>query len=241
MDISAKLSALPGAKPLSGMPDAWEWSPAPGFVLLAALTSDRRHVFRLNTKDSYDAELCKSVLEFAREREVEAVARPEPLIGLSGFSWPGRAFDTVGRVRPEAHHLFPDDPALHDVVFGVFPAYSVEISGAESVQQAAERYARMLNASDMNRRPSPYVLIRFDNPKTGAGTLGEQAVFISPDYLLHELRLLKYVNSAYVELWNHRNERWRVRWDGLWHATSGGRTLHLSGEEIGAWASEVID
>ncbi|MFI1764335.1 hypothetical protein ACH41H_20115 [Streptomyces sp. NPDC020800] len=206
MDIAAKLSVLPNAKPLPGVARAWEWSPAPGFVLLAALSSDGRHAFRLNTKDSYDAEMCRAVLEFAREREDEVIGRPEPLIALTGFSWPGREFDVVGRVRPEAHRLFPKDPDLNEVVFGVFPGYSAEISGAESVDQAAERYGRMLRTSDMNRGPSPYALVRFDNPKTGAGTIGEQPVFISPDYLLHELRLLNGVRDAYLQLWNHRNE-----------------------------------
>lgn len=51
MDIAAKLSALPGAEPLPGVPDAWKWSPAPGFVLLAAMSSDGRHVFRMSSKE----------------------------------------------------------------------------------------------------------------------------------------------------------------------------------------------
>jgi len=82
MDIAAKLSVLPGARPLPGFLDAWEWSPAPGFVLLAALSSDRRYVFRLNTKDSYDAGMCHAVLEFVREREDEVIGRPQPLIAV---------------------------------------------------------------------------------------------------------------------------------------------------------------
>ncbi|MFJ8363583.1 hypothetical protein [Streptomyces sp. NPDC093984] len=235
MDIAAKLSALPNARPLLGVWDAWERSPAPEFVLLAALSSDRRYAFRLNTKDSYDAELCRAVLEFVREREGEVIGRPEPLITLAGFSWPGREFDVVGRVGPEAHRLFYEELDLHDVVFGVFPGCSAEVSGAESVDQAAERYGRMLKASDMNRSPSPYVLVRFDNPRTGAGTIGEQPVFISPDYLAHELRLLEGVRGAYLELWNHRNQQWHVRWDGLWHVTCGARELRLSAEEVATW------
>lgn len=239
MDTAAKLSGLPDARPIPGFSDAWEWSPAPGFVLLAALSSDRRHAFRLNTKDSYDTEMCRAVLEFVREREEEVIGRPEPLIALTGFSWPGREFDAVGRVRPESHRLFPKDPELNDVVFGVFPGYSVEISGAESVDQAAERYGRMLKPSDMNCGPSPYVLVRFDNPKTGAGTIGEQPVFISPEYLLHELRLLEGVEGSYLQLWNHRNEQWDVRWDGLWHAACGGCELTMSAAEVAAWGADA--
>ncbi|MEV4442642.1 hypothetical protein AB0K09_27245 [Streptomyces sp. NPDC049577] len=240
MDIAAKLSALPNVEPLSGVSDAWKWSPAPGFVLLAALSADRRHVFRLNAKDSYDAELCRAVLEFVREREDEAIGRPEPLIALPGFSWPGREFDVVGRIRPEAHRIFPGDPDLNRVVFGIFPGYSSEISGVESADQAAERFSRMLKTSDLNRKPSPYVLVRFDNPQTGAGTVGALPTFVSPDCLLHELRLLEGVGDAYLELWNHRNEKWMVRWDGRWCAFGNGRKLSMSADEVAVWATSVI-
>ncbi|MEX2980311.1 hypothetical protein [Streptomyces sp. C36] len=240
MDIVTKLSALPNAGPLSGVSDAWQWSPAPGFVLLAALSSDRRHVFRLNTKDSYDAKLCRAVLQFVREREDEVVGRPESLIALPGFSWPGRDFDVIGRIRPEAHRLFPGDPDLNSVVFGVFPGYSSEISGTESADQAAERFSRMLKTSDLNRKPSPFVLVRFNNPQTGAGTIGELPAFVSPDYLLHELRLLEGAQDACLELWNHRNEKWMVRWDGQWCVVGNGRELSMSADEVTVWAAAVI-
>lgn len=240
MDIAEKLSALPNARPLPGIPDAWEWSPGPAFVLLAALSPDHRHVFRLNTKKSYDAELCGAVIEFARERGDEVIGREEPLIALPGFSWPGRDFDVVGRIRPEAHRLFPQDPDLNAVTFGVFPAYSNEISGAESVDQAADRFGRMLNHSDLNRRASPYVLIRFDNPRTKAGTIGDVPVFVSADYLTHELLSLEGVEDAYLELWNHRNEHWRVHWEGQWHVAGNGDTSRMSADEIAAWSSAAI-
>lgn len=239
-DISAKLSALPGARPLPGLVDAWEWSPAPGFTLLAVLSSDRQHVFRLNTKDSYDRDLCRAILKFVLVREAEVIVRPEPLLALPGFSWGGRGFDVVGRIRPEAHRLFPNDPELNSVVFGVFPAYSSEISGFESLGQAAERVSRIIGTSDLNREPSPYVLVRFDNPKTGAGTIGNEPTFISPNYLLHELRLLEGVEGAYLELWNHRNEQWLIRWDGRWRVAGAGLELEMSIDEIAEWATKVI-
>ncbi|RLU79949.1 hypothetical protein CTZ27_35970 [Streptomyces griseocarneus] len=241
MDVAGKLSALPGAQSLPGVSNAWKWSPAPGFTLLAALSMDHRHVFRLNTKDSYDAELCCAVLGFVRDREDEVVGRPEPLIALTGFTWPGRGFDVIGRIRPEAHRLFPGDLDLNSVTFGVFPGYSSEISGAESVDQAAERFSRMLKPSDLDRKPSPYVLIRFDNPRTGAGTVGELPVFVPPDYLLHELRLLEGVRDARLELWNHRNEKWTVRWeDGRWCAVGNDRELRMPADEAAVWAAAVI-
>ncbi|MFD5755804.1 hypothetical protein ACFWIZ_11330 [Streptomyces sp. NPDC127044] len=238
--LAAKLSALPGAEPLPGVPDAWKRSPAPGFVLLAAMSSDGRHVFRMSSKDSYDAELCRAVLAFAREREAEVIDRPEPLIALPGFSCLGRDFDVVGRIRPQAHRLFPRDPDLNSVVFGIFPAYSSEISGTESVDQASERFGRMLKVSDPNRMPSPYVLVRFSNPKSGAGTIAELPVFVSPDYFVHELRDLERVEAARLQLWNHRNEKWRVRWDGDWRVSDGGQEIRMTGDEIVLWAATVI-
>ncbi|NVK79456.1 hypothetical protein [Streptomyces morookaense] len=197
-------------------------------------------MFRLNTKDSYDAELCCAVLEFVRNREDEIIGRPAPLTALPGFTWPGREFDVIGRIRPEAHRLFLGDPDLNSVTFGVFPGYSSEISGAESVDQAAERFSRMLKASDLNRKPSPYVLVRFNNPQTGTGTIGDLPVFFSPDYLLHELGLLEGVRNAYLDLWNHRNEKWTVQWNGHWLAATDGQELHMSAGEIAAWAAAVI-
>ncbi|MFI5533961.1 hypothetical protein ACIA8O_36030 [Kitasatospora sp. NPDC051853] len=240
IDIVSKLSALPKARPFPGIPGTWEWSPSPVFRLMAMVGSDGRHVFRLNTKDSYDADLCRAVLEFVRERESEAIERAEPLIALPGFSWPGRDFDVVGRLRPEAHHLHADDPELHDSVLVVFPAYSTEISGAETVEQAAERYRRMLRTPDLNRGPSPYVLIRFDNPKSGAGTTGDLPVFTSPDYLVHELRELEGVPEGHLELWTYRNEQWCVRWEDGWIVTTRDGEIRMSADEVTSWAMATI-
>lgn len=240
IDLAARLSSLPNARPLSSLPFAWEWSPAPGFVLLAALSTNQQWAYRLNTKDSYDEELCLRILEFVRENEAEVIDRPEPLIAISGFKYPGREFDVVGRIRPESYELFPNDPELSRVVFGVFPGYSSEISGFESADQASERFYRMLKTSDLNRKPVPYALVRFSNPKTGAGTIGDLPVFTSPEYLLHELLLLEGVEAAYLELWNHRNEKWRVQWDVQWIARNSQRELRMSSDEISQWAATVL-
>ncbi|WP_146259146.1 hypothetical protein [Streptomyces tateyamensis] len=240
IDIVAEISRLPNVRPLVGMEDAWEWSPAPGFVLLIALSSDRQHAFRLNTKHSYDLGLCRSILEFVRLHEDEVVGRLEPLLALPGFSWGGREFDVVGRIRPEAHNLFPDNLELNSLVFGVFPAYECEISGLETLDQAAERFNRMFKASDMNRKPSPYVLVKFDNPKTGAGTIGERQVFVRPDYLLHELKLLEGVEDAYIDLWNHRNEHWSIRWAGQWRIVGNGQEFQMAREGVEVWALSAI-
>lgn len=61
-----------------------------------------------------------------------------------------------------------------------------------------------------SQEPSPYVLVRFEAPKTGAGTIGDLPVFVSPDYLLHELRLLEGVK------------------------------LYMSADEVAAWSATVI-
>ncbi|MEU1176627.1 hypothetical protein ABZ464_03080 [Streptomyces sp. NPDC005820] len=54
------------------------------------------------------------------------------------------------------------------------------------------------------------MLVRFEAPKTGAGTIGDLPVFVSPDYLLHELRLLEGVK------------------------------LYMSADEVAAWSATVI-
>ena len=239
-DLSAKLSGLPNARPLPGVANAWEWSPAPRFLMLAALSSDRQYVFRLGTRDSHAPDLCREFLDFALTHEVEFIARPEPLIAVPGFSWPGWRFDAVGRARPEVYQFFSEDPDLRDVTFEVFPAYLSEISGFESVDQAAERFRRMIKVSDLNREPSPYVLVRFDNPRTGAGTIGDMPTFVSPSYLQHELRLLEGAREAYLELRNYRNERWLVRWDGQWRVEGGAEALQMSLDEVLGWAMSVI-
>ncbi|MFG2825163.1 hypothetical protein ACGFX4_37775 [Kitasatospora sp. NPDC048365] len=201
---------------------------------------DRKYAFRLNTMDSYDAGLCRAVLRFVREREPDFVGDSRPLASVAGFSWPGFGFDVIGRVRPEAHRLFPKDPELNRAVLGIFPAYSMEISGFESAAQAAERFSRMLNPSNLGRGPSPYVLIRFDNPRTGAGTIGDEPVFVSREYALHELGSLEGVREAYLELWNYRNEKWRVSWDGDWIVAGSYSELEIPGSGLSEWLYSVI-
>jgi len=216
MDLAAILSGMPGAEAFPGLPDAWHWSPNPRFHFVAALTGDGRHVLQINTMDSYDQELVGNILAFAREHAEQIVADPRPLIPLTGFTAPGRDFDTVAVAAPAAHTYHArDDKDLHQATFAIFPGRHYEFSGTETEKEAYSQvsHPQGLRVTNLNREPVPFLKMAYQNTATRSQSIGDGRALAKPPVLLRELELLEGADDSFVEFENFRHEVWRVEWE----------------------------
>lgn len=243
MDIGAALAAMPNVQAFAGLPDAWHWSPNPMFHFAAALTSDKEHVLEVIARSSYDEDLVRAVLSFARDRSEEILDDQRPLVPLIGFHVPGHDFDTVAVVRPAAHPLHGNEnPELHDVTFAVFPGWLYEFSGTETVDEARFRFGHPqgMQSPKLDRAPLPFLKMRFDNTKTKGGSEGPDRGFTKPDVLWRELELLDGAEDSYVEFENFQGRVWRVEWAGTWVLVHGDDRRTLSLPELRAFAEAVL-
>jgi len=212
VNISEKLAALPDAEPFAGLPDAWRWSYG-RFHFAAASSGDGRYAFETSCRDFVDDDLMRRALEFARERESEVLSAA-PLAVVEGFSASGYRFDVLAVAMPAAHRAHQaDDPELHAVTYAVYPAYRCEFSGLESQDEAFYRFEDDLDLAAFQRDPQPVVKVRYDNTKTGAGSVGDERGYTDLDYLISLLTDLADAGpDSFVEFENYRGEVWWVDW-----------------------------
>lgn len=240
VDIAAVVDGFPGVTPVAGLDGCWVW-PAGRFHFVLALAADGDHALQLNCRGDLDLELARAVLGFARARTDQVLAAA-PIAVLEGFASPSETpFDVVAAVIPAVHRYHElDDPGLNEVTYAVFPAYRCEFSGLETQGEAAYRFDRMLDPADLRRPPSPWVRMRYDNPKTGTGSIGPELGIASADLLMEELRNLEFADNAFVEFENFRRERRLVSWTGGLQLSdeAGGRTIAM--DDLLAWAHRFI-
>ncbi|MFF1676064.1 hypothetical protein ACFVYG_08530 [Streptomyces sp. NPDC058256] len=217
MDPAAVVSAFPGAEDFPGVPDAWHWSPAPGLDFSAALSADGRHLFQVNTRDSYDEGLVRALLLTARKKSAELLADDAPLRAVPGFHHEGRAFDVLAAARPGVHNFHGvKEPELQQVTWAVFPGYACEFASPDlySVEDARESFLRFLTPANLNRNSVPYIKLWFDNTVTKSGTDNPDGIFAKWVTLDRELKLLDGAPGSFVEFQNFRGQKFRVEWDG---------------------------
>lgn len=241
MDIARAVADIPGATPAFGIPDAWMWSPAPGLVFAGALSADGEHLFRVNTRDSFDESLVRDVFVFAREHSADLLADDRPLVPLTGFASAGAPFDTVTGIRPDLRNPHENEhTALREVNRVIFAAYEIEFSGVETFDEAYVRLRHHLRLADMRRDPAPFLKMRYENTKTRGGSEGDRRGLADLGTLQRELTLLEGTTDSFVEFENRKLEVWSVRWDGEWIATGvqGERRFDL--DALVTWAQERI-
>jgi hypothetical protein len=240
VDVAAVVEGFPGVRPVAGLDDCWTWS-AGRFQFTIALTADGGHAMQMNCRDVLDLDLVVAVLAFARTR-TEAVLAGRPFAILEGFSaTSGPPFDCVAAAIPAiARYHELDHPGLNDVTYAVFPAYRCEFSGLETQEEAAYTFDRVLDAANPRRPPSPWVRMRFENPKTGTGSIGPDLGIASADLLMQELRHLEHADKAFIELENFRHERRRVSWSGELQLLDGDKIRIFELPDLLAWAQRFI-
>jgi hypothetical protein len=114
-------------------------------------------------------------------------------------------------VPPQYHSYFKGRlDAERTELFLVFPVYQYEFSGDESVELFYQLRREIVPTLDWNRAPSPKAMVRFDNPKTGGGTIGATAIPFRYTVLKEEIRNLDGVESGFVEVTSYRGDYFEV-------------------------------
>lgn len=240
VDIAAAAKQFPGVRPVAELDACWTWS-VPGFHFTLALTADGGHALQLNTRDDSDLALIVPVLAFARDH-TDAVLAAAPFAVVEGFTSPSATpFDTVAAAIPAVHrYLEYEAPELNEVTYAVFPAYRCEFSGLETQLEATYRFDDMIDTTDLQRSPSPWVRMRYDNPKTGMGSVGPNLGIASVDRLMEELSDLENADNAFVEFENFRSETRHVFWSGGLRLTHGDQIRTMEMAELLAWAHGFV-
>lgn len=239
VDIASVVNEIPGARPADGLDGCWIWSLG-RFHYALAVTADGGYAMQLNSRDEFDPELTYATLAFARARS-ETVVAAAPFAVLDGFTSPSaNPFDVVASAMPGVHRHQSNEPALRDLTYAVFPAFRCEFSGTESQKEAVNRYGRMLDAADLRRTPKPWLRLRFDNPKTGARSLGQELILAKDGLLRAELRNLENADGAFVEVENFLGESRRVSWSGGARIEHGADLREVSMTELLAWAHRFV-
>ncbi|MEU7906327.1 hypothetical protein [Actinoplanes sp. NPDC049118] len=242
VDIANVVQGFPGVRPLPGIEDAWTWPLSTMFTYGLALTSDGAHAVQMNMRGAGDEQLLTDVLSFARDRSTEVLAAV-PFAVLDDFQ-PRSSdyrFDTVAAVLPTVYNLHPKTPELGKVTYMVFPAWRCEFSGRETEIEAKARLTKFLGAADLHRLPAPFLKMRFDNPKTGGGSIGTELGLARTDLLFTELRELEQAEGAWIEFQNFQNKVCRAYWqDGLRLAIDGGEGRPIEQNDLQTFAYRFL-
>ncbi|SOD67247.1 hypothetical protein SAMN06297387_12940 [Streptomyces zhaozhouensis] len=242
MDLKNAVEAFPNVAALDGVPDAWEWSPAPGLNFSGVVDASSGVLFQSHYRGKRDTRMDEAVAKFIRAHSGELAVPTRPLNPVSGFSAPGYSFDVLVSLPPEIHrHYEYENPELNPFVYVVFPAYALEFAGDEDEAEAEAR-ERQIDPWVLDREPVPYLKMRFDNTRTQARSRGSARGFARHTMFHHELGELEGSPGSFVEFENRRHEVWRVEWDGGLVLTGAGvegaRRLDLA--ELRAFADERL-
>ncbi|MCZ4099380.1 hypothetical protein [Streptomyces sp. H39-C1] len=240
MDLTSTVSALPGATPVEGLPDAWHWSRAV-FNFDAVLTPDKSRSLQMNVMGRYDAGLARAVLEFAREHSAEFAAGDRPLVAVGGFSYPGWEFDTIVAVGPAVHDYHSQAlPELHQATLAVFPGYRNEFSGTETEDEAWERFRKMLQPTKLEREQVPFLKLSYTNTRTQGGSKGPDRVLAPLSRLLRELPLLEDAPGSHVEWENAAGEVSRAEWDTALTLSGASGKREITIDELLKYAEQNV-
>lgn len=246
MDPAAVVSSFAGVEEFEGIPDAWHWSPVPGLDFVAALSTDRRHLFQVNVRDSYDASLIRAILAAARDHEAQILLGDVLLQAIPGLSHSGRRFEMIAAARPGVHRYHEvQQPELQQVTWAIFPGYECEFASPDrySLDDARESFIRFLTPADLDREAVPFLRIRYDNTVTKGGTDGPDGILAKPETLFRELKLLDGASGSFVEFENFRGQVFRVEWNGFWElseTSASKETRRISLDELLGFAENSL-
>lgn len=244
-ELVAAIEAIPGVRPFGGMDGAWEWSPVPLFKFTLALTSGGDRIVQVNARGVFDDDLVREVLTFARSADLDAAVAERHIALLPGFRTANpHGYDAVGVMPPAANGYYRHrNEWLQKRTFAVFPAYTSEVSGTETVDEASYRFSHMLRASDLHRDPVPCFKMRYDNKRTRARSTNEGRGYATVDVLLRETELLAGSPDSFVELENFQGLVRTITWsDGGWVVLDSRGSWTGARDDVVAWArSFVVD
>ncbi|WP_327430810.1 hypothetical protein [Streptomyces sp. NBC_01236] len=245
MDPAVVVSGFPGIEEFPGIADAWHWSPAPGLDFAAVLSEDRRHLFQVNARDSYDEALVRALLVAACKNGSRLLSGDALLTTIPGFRNPGHDFDVLAAARPEVHRFHEvQEPELQKVTWAVFPGYGCEFARPDryTLEDARESFNRFLTPANLDRAPAPFLSVRYYNTVTKGGTGRQGSILVKPEILYHELKLLEGAPGSFVEFENFRGQVFRVEWDLDWILSegAGGEVRRMRLDDLLAFAAKSL-
>lgn len=89
------------------------------------------------------------------------------------------------------------------------PVHKSEFSGAESVEEFYLLRREIVETLNWDRKLTPKIILRFDNPKTRGGTSDEGA-FVKYATVLHEIENIDGVVNGFLEILNYKSEVFEV-------------------------------
>ncbi|WP_237405590.1 hypothetical protein, partial [Pseudomonas syringae] len=119
---------------------------------------------------------------------------------------PSRHFTHIIAV-PSSYHrcLGGHDPINRDDVYLCVPFFRCEFSGDESELEFKAMMQRTVLIFKWQREPAPKLIVYFDNPVIGTGTL-EDGVLMKLSTLLLEIKNLNGVTQGFIEVTNYKGE-----------------------------------
>lgn len=244
MNIRETVQQFKNCSPLSGTDDAWQWSPAPGLNFSGVLSADGERLFQFSFRGPADETVCREVLEFTREH-TDVLSRDRPLNVAEGLRTTTRGFEAVATLPPGVHlHYEYENPDFNPFVFVVFPGYRCEFAGDESEPETLAR-RRLINPSVLDREPSPFLKMRYDNTRTLSRSKGKDRGIAAINVLLRELPLLEDAPGSFVEFENRHREVWHVTWQPergwlLAEGTGGGEGREITLDALRTFAHEQL-
>ncbi|MBE1531253.1 hypothetical protein [Actinomadura algeriensis] len=215
MGIVESVLEFADVRPLPGLDRAWTFPGAYNrFQRAVALTEDGRKAFQVLCTTGYSDETAAAILRFARLHETR-LWQAAPFAAVPGFALPGNDFDCLASVLPAITDSHADDWERH--VFDVFPAWRCEFSLDESESEARHRFRKELDPQNFERRPRPFLRIRYENPRTGlrASESGGRMLADAARWE-REVGIIDEAGSGWAEAENHRGQVRRVVWnDGV--------------------------
>lgn len=237
MDIINAVRGIPDIREVANIDNCWTWTGGGRYYYFIALNDDETCALQVSFRDQMNLPIAAHVLRCARKCDRETLRERPLLVKGCGFDPPFERFDCIAIASPEVHRYHQSErPDLHAVTYAAFPAFQCEFSGMETRQQASLRFQRMLDIVNLSRKPQPWVRMRYDNPKTGGGSIGPDLGLTTTDVFLRELKNLNGVEGGYIEIENYRGQVCRFAWqDGL-RILGDGPERMLTLHEAQAWA-----
>jgi hypothetical protein len=116
-------------------------------------------------------------------------------------------FDSALMAGPQYHSYFKGRlDNVRNTLYLCFPIFECEFSGNESVELFYEMRRFLIKSLNWDRSMTPKILLRFENPKTKAGTIGKNYYPVDFNVVKTEIINLNGVPNGVVEVFNYNKE-----------------------------------
>jgi hypothetical protein len=176
------------------------------YVWLAEKTSSGKDLLAVS-ETRYDDDFASHIL---RSLAREAIADELQIRELAPYG--KYKFNALLTAPPDYHSYFKGRlDAERKQLFFCCPIYRYEFGGNETSEEFYALRRDIVPTLDWQREPAPKIVLRFDNPKTGGGTVKRRRIFAKRELLLQEIDKLSGVENGFIEIGNYRGNTAEIR------------------------------